>query len=112
MDLSGPRAPLPLLLSAKVASVITIPAQVLPTQPPFRLSVAAPIPRCCLDHRDWAILTRHLIADYGDVPTRIVVEEVTQAQNATRFFGLADDDARDCAEMIVRHRVHSATGRM
>jgi hypothetical protein len=66
--------------------------------------------RCCPTHRDWDSLASHLVTDFGDVRSAIVVAELRQAQHAANFFCLNLADALDCAELIVRHRVLVATG--
>lgn len=70
----------------------------------------AQVARCCSTHRDWADLARHLLADFADVPTRSIIDELARARRAGDFFELEGADALDCAELIVRHRVLSATG--
>jgi hypothetical protein len=73
--------------------------------------VASPIHRCCPTHRDWISLAYHLLAEFSDVPARAVIDELTQAQHASRLFQLENADALDCAELIVRYRILSASGR-
>jgi len=75
-----------------------------------KLAAAVPLERCCPAHDDWAGLARHLIIDFSSVPSRTVVDELRQAQSASRFFGLDLADALDCAELMVRYRVLIATG--
>ena len=71
--------------------------------------VSLPIPRCCPDHLDWATLARHLCADFATLPDRVIIDELTRAKDAGEMFRLDLPDALDCAEMIVRQRVISAT---
>ena len=85
---------------AKVARIIT-------TTTYTRTEV---IQRCCPTHRDWMSLAQHLVADFGDVPKRSVIDELVRARRAGELFQLARADALDCAELIVRNRVISATG--
>jgi hypothetical protein len=70
-----------------------------------------PIHRCCPTHRDWVSLACHLLADFSDVPARAILGELTQAKHASQFFELQHADALACAELIVRYRVLSASGR-
>ena len=71
--------------------------------------VSIPLQRCCLTHYDWTTLARHLLDDFGGVPSRSIVDELRQAKRAGDFFHLDPADALDCAELIVRYRVASAT---
>ena len=75
----------------------------------MRPPAAVPLQRCCPAHSDWAGLARHLIIDFSSVPSRTVVDELWQAQSASRFFGLDLADALHCAELMVRYRVLIAT---
>jgi hypothetical protein len=70
------------------------------------------IPRCCATHSNWESLARHLIADFTDVPTHAIIDELSQAKRASELFELANQDALDCAELIVRNRVLIATGQL
>ena len=76
------------------------------------MTYPAPVPmqRCCPSHRDWTTLAQHLIHDFGNVPGRAIVDELQRARQASDFFCLPTEDALDCAELIVRYRVISATG--
>lgn len=67
--------------------------------------------RCCPAHGDWPSLARHLVADFHDVPTGTVVAELQDAHDGAGFFRLELADALDCAELIVRYRIRSATSR-
>ena len=66
--------------------------------------------RCCAAHSDWESLVRHLIADFSNVPTEVIVDELSQAKRASELFELGNQDALECAELIVRNRVLIATG--
>ncbi|MDQ1746776.1 MAG: hypothetical protein QOD07_1039 [Frankiaceae bacterium] len=77
----------------------------------MRTDATTPIPRCCTTHSDWAGLARHLVADFGGVPTKAIVDELSHAKRACQLFQLGNQDALDCAELIVRNRVLIATGR-
>ena len=72
----------------------------------------SPVPRCCPAHHDWSNLAQHLLADFDDVPNRAIVDELAQAKRASEFFHLDQADALECVELIVRHRVLSATDPM
>lgn len=74
------------------------------------VGVAVPFPRCCTDHCDWSTLARHLVADFTDLPVRVIVDELRRAKDAGELFRMELHDALDCAELIVRQRVSSATG--
>jgi len=74
--------------------------------------IRSPIPRCCPAHHDWRTLARHLFADFADVPTQEIFEELRHAKHAGEFFDLSAADALDCAELMVRYRVLIANGRM
>jgi len=76
----------------------------------MKTTAAVPLARCCPVHDDWAGLARHLLVDFSSVPSRTVVDELRQAQSASRFFGLDLADALHCAELMVRYRVLIATG--
>jgi len=58
---------------------------------------------------EWMTLAQHLLADFSDVPSNSIIDELAQAKGAIEFFQLDHPDALDCAEMIVRHRVLNAT---
>ena len=70
---------------------------------------ALPIPRCCADHCDWATLARHLVADFADLPARVVIDELRRARGAGELFRMELPDALYCAELMVRQRVIIAT---
>lgn len=70
------------------------------------------MPRCCPSHRDWATLAEHLLGYFTDVPASAVISELRLARDAVELFDLTLPDALDCAELIVRQRVISATGGM
>lgn len=76
------------------------------------LPVALPIPRCCRRHRDWATLAEHLLADFADVSAKSVIDELSRARRGGEMFRLELPDALDCAELIVRQRIISATGHL
>jgi len=73
--------------------------------------VAVPIPRCCPEHGDWATLAGHLLDDFTNVPASVVMRELARARQSGELFRLEPRDALYCAELIVRHRVMSTTGR-
>jgi hypothetical protein len=68
------------------------------------------MPRCCPAHRDWATLAEHLLHHFADVPASAIIRELRLARDAVELFDLEIVDALDCAELIVRQRVISATG--
>ena len=74
------------------------------------MMVSVPFSRCCPDHGDWATLATHLCADFDSLPARVVFDELRRAKVAGELFRLDLPDALDCAELIVRQRVFSATG--
>jgi hypothetical protein len=74
-------------------------------------ATAVPIQRCCSTHGDWESLARHLIADFSEVPTAAIINELSRAKRASELFELGNQDALDGAELIVRYRVLVATGR-
>jgi len=74
--------------------------------------VTVPMTRCCPEHRDWATLAEHLLADFTDVPASAIIRELSRARGVGELFSLELADALDCAELIVRHCAASATGRM
>jgi hypothetical protein len=73
------------------------------------LSTYVPLTRCCAHHDDWQILAAHLVLDFAAVSGRNIVVELAEARTAAEEFGLSNDDALDCAELIVRNRVMLAT---
>lgn len=96
--------------SAKVASTITSSTHVRTEQPLAGRPIV--MPRCCPSHRDWATLAEHLLGYFTDVPASAVISELRLARDAVELFDLEMEDALDCAELIVRQRVISATGSM
>jgi hypothetical protein len=74
--------------------------------------VAVRLPRCCPDHRDWTTLADHLLDEFATVPASTIIRELWRARKFGELFDLTPTDALDCAELIVRQRVISATGGM
>jgi hypothetical protein len=74
--------------------------------------IRTPIPRCCPAHLDWRTLAGHLFADFSDVPTQALLEELRRARYAGEFFDLSAADTLDCAELMVRYRVLIANGQI
>jgi hypothetical protein len=68
-----------------------------------------PLQRCCPSHRDWTTLGEHLLVDFRNVSSHSIFDELHHAKRAGEFFHLDPADALDCAELIVRYRVVTAT---
>ena len=68
--------------------------------------------RCCPTHSDWSTLAQHLIEEFPAARPAQVVREVRDARNIVTAVGLADDEALEVVEIIVRHRLKIATGQL
>jgi hypothetical protein len=71
-----------------------------------------PLPRCCAEHPDWETLLAHLTADFSELGSTDVLRELARARQAVRIVTLDAADALHVAELIARHQLMLAAGRI
>src|SRR3954464_10036368 len=72
----------------------------------------APLPRCCPGHSDWETLLSHLTTDFTELASTDVLRELARARQAVRIVTLDAGDALHVAELIARHQLMLAAGRI
>ena len=75
-------------------------------------SEPARLPRCCPEHPDWETLLAHLTDDFADLASTDVLRELARARQAVRIVTLDAADALHVAELITRHQLMLAAGRI
>src|SRR5882757_10074619 len=71
-----------------------------------------PLPRCCRHHPDWETLLAHLTTDFAELASTDVLRELARARQAVRIVTLDAADALQVAELIARHQLMLAAGRI
>jgi hypothetical protein len=75
-------------------------------------SEPTPLPRCCPEHPDWETLLTHLTTDFTELASNDVLRELARARQAVRIVTLNAADALQVAELIARHQLMLAAGRI
>ena len=70
------------------------------------------LPRCCPEHPDWETLFTHLSEDFVELRDTDVLRELARARQAVRIVTLEPADALQVAELIARHQLMLAAGRI
>jgi hypothetical protein len=70
---------------------------------------ATALPTCCPSHPDLATLTRHLVAEYGLIPTDAVVDAVWRAYSRTHVMALPAPDRLRVVEAACRYQFEIVT---
>jgi hypothetical protein len=70
-----------------------------------------PVPRCCPAHDDWPTLSEHLLVEFPEIDTGIVLREVRTAKTAAASVGLSVAEALSVGELIARHQLMLLAGR-
>jgi hypothetical protein len=70
------------------------------------------LPRCCAEHGDWQILLTHLTDEFTELSSTDVLRELARARQAVRMVTLEPADALQVAELIARHQLMMAAGRI
>jgi len=83
-----------------------------PTVRSISVGSAAPLPRCCPSHPDWATLSGHLVEEFPEVGLRELVRELRKAKDAVDSVSLPEDEALAVGELIARHQLMVLAGRM
>ena len=68
------------------------------------------VPRCCAHHADWPTLTQHVIDDFPGIAIGDIVREVGRAKAAVEQVALAEGEALEIGELIVRHQLMMRAG--
>jgi len=71
-----------------------------------------PLPRCCSEHPNWETLLAHLTTDFTELASTDVLRELARARQAVRIVTLDAGDALHVAELIARHQLMLAAGRI
>src|SRR3954462_13983400 len=71
-----------------------------------------PLPPCCVEHPDWGTLPDHLTTDFNELASNDVLRELARARQAVRIVTLDAGDALQVAELIARHQLMLAAGRI
>jgi hypothetical protein len=69
----------------------------------------AQLPACCPSHPDLATLTRHLVAEYGLIPSDAVVDAVWRAYSRTHVMALPASDRLPVVEAACRYQFEIVT---
>jgi hypothetical protein len=70
---------------------------------------SAQLPGCCASHPDLATLTRHLVADYGQIRSDAVVDAVWHAYSHARVTALPLPDRLRVVEAACRYQFEIVT---
>lgn len=65
---------------------------------------------CCTHHPDWATLTQHIVDQFPGIAIGDIVREVGRAKDAVEQVALADEEALEIGELIVRHQLMMRVG--
>jgi len=67
------------------------------------------LPTCCPSHPDLATLTRHLVAEYGLIPSDAVIDAVWRAYSRTHVMALPAPDRLRVVEAACRYQFEIVT---
>jgi hypothetical protein len=67
------------------------------------------LPTCCPSHPDLATLTRHLVAEYGLIPSDAVVDAVWRVYSRTHVMALPAPDRLPVVEAACRYQFEIVT---
>lgn len=84
----------------------------LPERHAAQVKEAETLPRCCRRHDSCMTLTQHIIRDFTDVITPVVLTHVQRARQAVAAFRLPLHDELEMAEPVVRSQLSLLTGRV